>query len=165
VRRIAVLSNPHAAYNESTLRGLREAGSALGVQTIEIAARSPADFEAAVAQVRLARVDAVFLAPDAMLFANRVQLLRLLLAERLPVIGFFREFVDAGALMSYSSRRTERFHRLAWYVDRILKGTKPTDLPVEQPTSFELVINLRTAKALGLAIPQSLLRRADEVIE
>ena len=105
------------------------------------------------------------MAPDLMLFANRARLARLLLANRLPVMGFFREFVDAGALLSYSSNRTERFQRLAWYVDRILKGTKPADLPVEQPTKFELVVTYKTAKALGITIPQAMLLRADEVIK
>ena len=164
LKRIAVLNNPDSAYSQPTVLGLRAGSSALGVRTIEIAVRSPADFGNAVAQIREAQVQAVFLTPDSMLFANRVQLLGLLAAERLPVMGFFREFVDAGALLSYSSNRAERFRRLAWYVDRILKGTKPADLPVEQPTKFELVINMKTARTLGLTIPPALLQRADDVI-
>ena len=163
--RIAVLSNPSSPYSESSARDLRSVGSPLSARLIEIAVRSPADFEDAVAQMRRADTEAVFVSPDAMLFANRSQLIGLLLANRLPVMGFFRDFVDAGALLSYSANRLERYRRLAWYVDRILKGAKPADLPVEQPTKFELVINLKTAKALGLEIPQSLLARADEVIE
>ena len=142
-----------------------EGGGSLGTHVIEISVRSPGDFGTAVARMQQAGAEAVFLAPDAMLFANRAQLVGLLLANHLPVMGFFRDFVDAGALLSYSSNRAERYHRLAWYVDRILKGTKPTDLPVEQPTKFELVVNLNTAKALGITIPQSILLRADEVIQ
>ena len=165
VKRVAVLFNPSSPYTEPAMRDLRNAGSALGTQLIEIPVRGPAEFENAVAQMHQARAEAVFVAPDAMLFANRAQLAGLLLANRLPVMGFFRDFVDAGALLSYSSNLAERMHRLAWYVDRILKGVKPADLPVEQPTKFELIINLKTAKALGIAIPQSLLLRADEVIQ
>jgi putative ABC transport system substrate-binding protein len=165
LKRLAVLSNPDSPYSEPTVRALRDAGSALGIRTIEIAVRSPADFGGVIAKTRQAAAQAVFIAPDLMLFANRAQLLDLFLAERLPVMGFFREFVDAGALLSYSSNRIERFRRLAWYVDRILRGTKPADLPVEQPTKFELVINLKTAKDLGLTVPPSVLARADEVIQ
>ena len=165
VKRIAVLSNPSSPYSEPSVRELRNAGSTLGIRMIEITVRSPADFPDAVDQMHQASAEAVFLTPDAMLLYNRAPLLDILLANRLPAMGFFPEFVEAGALLSYSSSRTERYHRLAWYVDRILKGAKPADLPVEQPSKFELVINRKTAKALGLTIPQSLLLRADEVIQ
>ena len=164
LKRIAVLSNPSTPYSESVVRELREAGTARGVRVTEVAVRSAADFDHAIAQIRQADAEAVLLAPDAVVFGNRVQLVGLLQPLRLPVMGFFREFVDAGALLSYSANRRERFHRLAWYVDRILKGAKPADLPVDQPTRFELVLNLKTAKALGLSIPQAVLLRADEVI-
>jgi len=165
VKRIAVLSNPSAPYSEPAVRELRSAGSMLGIRMIEIAVRSPADFGRAVEQMHQASAEAVVLTPDTMLFYNRAQLADLLLANRLPTMGFFPEFVDAGALLSYSSNREERYHRLAWYVDRILKGTKPAELPVDQPTKFELVVNLRTAKALGITIPQSVLLRADRKVE
>ncbi len=165
VKRLAVLFNPSSPYSEPAVRELRNAGSTLGIRVIEIAVRSPADFENAVAQIRQGGADAAFLTPDAMLLYNRARLVDLLLANRLPAMGFFPDFVDAGALLSYSSNREERYHRLAWYVDRILKGAKPADLPVEQPTNFELVVNLRTAKALGITIPQSVLLRADRRIE
>ena len=165
VKRIAVLSNPSSPYGGPALRELRSAGNKLGTRVIEITVRSPADFENAVAQMRQDGADAVFLPPDTMLFVNRTQLVSLLLANRLPVMGFFPDFVDAGALLSYSTNLAVQYHRLAWYVDRILKGAKPADLPVEQPTKFELVINLKTAKALGITIPQSLVLRADEVIQ
>ena len=165
VKRVAVLFNPASPYSEPTLRELHRAGDILGTRVTEIALRSPVEFDSAVAQIQQAGAEAVFLAPDAMLYAHRARLVGLLLAHRLPVMGFFREFTDTGALLSYSSSRAERYHRMAWYVDRILKGAKPADLPVEQPTKFELVINLKTAKTLGLTIPRSLLLRADEVIE
>ena len=99
-----------------------------------------------------------------MLFAGRRDLMSLLLTERLPVMGFFREFTEIGALMSYSANRVERYHRLAWYADRILKGEKPAKLAIDQPTRFELVINMKIARELGIAIPDSLSRRADDTI-
>src|SRR6202043_3345245 len=109
------------------------------------------------------RADALYVAVDQLMVANRTGILSSALAAQLPTIFSTRDFVKAGALMSYGPSYTERFGHAADYVDKILRGAKPSDLPVDQPTKFELVINLRTAKALGLTIPQSLLAIADEV--
>ncbi len=111
------------------------------------------------------RADALYVAVDQLIVANRTSILTSALDARLPTIFSTRDFVKAGALMSYGPSYTERFRRAADYVDKILRGAKPGDLPVEQPTKFELVINLKTAKALGITVPPSLLARADEVIE
>jgi putative tryptophan/tyrosine transport system substrate-binding protein len=111
------------------------------------------------------RADALYVAVDQLIIANRASILTSALGARLPTIFSTRDFVEAGALMSYGPSYTERFRRAADYVDKILRGAKPGDLPVEQPTKFELVINLKTAEALGLDVPSSLLARADEVIE
>jgi putative ABC transport system substrate-binding protein len=115
--------------------------------------------------MRAASVDAVSVQSTNVFFRARQRLAELMTQNRLPSVYLSREFVDAGGLMSYAPNVADLFRRAATYVDKILKGTKPADLPVEQPTKFELVINLRTAKALGLTVPQSLLARADEVIE
>jgi putative ABC transport system substrate-binding protein len=110
-------------------------------------------------------VGAVFVSGGTMLYANRRALAEGALKNRLPMMCGLRENVDAGCLMSYSASLTDRFRRAAYYVDKILKGVKPAELPVEQPTEFQLVINMRTAKALGVTIPESLLQRADQVLE
>jgi len=112
-----------------------------------------------------ARADAVYVAVDQLIVANRARILTLALNERLPTVFSERDFVKAGAFMSYGPNYSDLFRHSADYVDKILRGTKPGDIPVEQPTKFELVINLSTAKALGLTIPSTLLSRADEVIE
>jgi putative ABC transport system substrate-binding protein len=111
------------------------------------------------------RADALYVAVDQLMVANRSSILASALDGRMPTIFSTRDFVKAGALMSYGPSYTERFGRAADYVDKILRGANPADLPVEQPTKFELVINLKTAKALGLTLPPALLARADEVIE
>jgi putative tryptophan/tyrosine transport system substrate-binding protein len=115
--------------------------------------------------MKTASVDAVSVQSTNVFFRGRERLTALMTEHRLPAVYLSREFVDAGGLMSYAPSVADLFRRAATYVDKILKGTKPADLPVEQPTKFELVINLKTAKALGLTIPQSILQRADEVIE
>ena len=114
---------------------------------------------------RLKEADALYVAVDQLIVANRASILTAALGARLPTIFSTRDFAKAGALMSYGPSYVERFARAADYVDKILRGTKPGDLPVEQPTNFELVINLTTAKALGLDVPSTLLHRADEVVE
>ena len=124
-----------------------------------------ADFERAFSEMTKVRADALTVLPIALFSFERRRLVDLAAKNRLPAVYSSRDFVDAGGLMSYGPDFADLFRRAATYVDKILKGAKPGDLPVEQPTKLELVINLKTAKALGLTIPQSLLQRADEVIQ
>ena len=135
----------------------------LQFQTLDV--RAPSEFQEAFAAMARDRVGALILAADSMFFAHRTQLAESATKHRLPTMFWRREFVAAGGLMSYGTLYPELFRRAAIYVDKIFKGAKPADLPMEQPTKFELVINLKTAKALGLTIPPSLLLRADQVIE
>ncbi len=141
------------------------AARSLGVQLQLLEARGPNEFDGAFAAMAKERVGALLVVADSMLIAHRKRLADLAVRSRLPAAYGDRETVEAGGLMSYGPNFADMYRRAATYVDKILKGAKPADLPVEQPTKFELVINLKTAKALGLTIPQSLLLRADEVIE
>jgi putative ABC transport system substrate-binding protein len=125
--------------------------------------QSPDDFETALRTARGA--GGLLQADDPLFTTHRRRLVELVVKSRLPAIYGFREHVDAGGLMSYGSDFPDLYRRAATYVDKVLKGAKPADLPVEQPTKFEFVINLKTAKALGLTIPQSILVRADEIIQ
>jgi len=135
------------------------------VQLQVVEARGPADIDRAFSDMTRARAGALTVLSTPMFSSKRRRLVDLAAKNRLPALFSFREYVDAGGLMSYGPNLADLFRRAATYVDKILKGAKPGDLPVEQPTKFELVINLKTAKALGLTIPQSLLLRADEVIK
>jgi putative ABC transport system substrate-binding protein len=147
---------------------LRQAvGSArgLGVQLHSLDARTPAEIETAFAAMRSQRVDGILVLRDAVFCAQRAQITALAAKNRLPAVYGLREEAEAGGLIAYGASVPQLYRRAATYVDRILKGAKPGHLPVEQPTKFELVINLKTAKALGLTIPPSLLQRADQVIE
>jgi putative ABC transport system substrate-binding protein len=131
-----------------------------------VEAREAADFDRALSDMTKAHAGALTVLGDSiLLFTERGRLVELVAKNRLPAVYNAREFVAAGGLMSYSVSFPDLFRRSAAYVDKILKGTKPRDLPVEQPTKFELVINLKTAKTLGLTIPQAVLARADEVIQ
>jgi putative ABC transport system substrate-binding protein len=166
--RVAVLWQPGAAgerTEKDMLKGAEVTARALGVRLQFVETRGPADFDRAFSDMTRARAGALTVLGSAMLFTERRRLVDLAAKNRLPVVYPQREFVDAGGLMSYGPNLADLFRRAATYVDRILKGTKPGDLPVEQPTKFELVINLKTAKALGLTIPPSLLGRADHVVE
>jgi putative ABC transport system substrate-binding protein len=136
----------------------------LGFEVVPLVIQRPEDIASAF-QALKTRADALYVAVDQLIVANRTSIITSALGARLPTIFSTRDFVKAGALMSYGPSYTERFRHAADYVDKILRGTKPGDIPVDQPTKFELVINLKTAKALGITIPQSVLRRADEVIE
>ena len=128
-------------------------------------ARTGAEIESAFSAITREKAGAVIVMRDGVLLEQRRQIAELAVTNRLSTISDNREYVDAGTLMSYGPSLADQFRRAAGYVDRILKGAKPGDLPVEQPTKFEFVINLKTAKALGVTIPQSLLLRADEVIQ
>jgi len=168
VSRVAVLWEPGATgerADRATLAEAEVAGRALGVQLQFVEVRGPADFDRAFSDMTKRRAGALTVFPGAMLFGERKQLTELAAKNRLATVYPWREYVDAGGLMSYGPDLADSYRRAAGYVAKILKGAKPADLPVEQPTKFELVINLKTAKALGLTIPPSLLARADQVIE
>jgi putative ABC transport system substrate-binding protein len=165
IRRVAILSNPANAYHQLAIREVNVAARSLGVQLQLLEARGPNEFDGAFALMAKERVGALLVLSDAMLNSHRTRLVDLAARSRLPAVYGVRESVEAGGLMAYGPGFLGFFRRSAAYVDKILKGAKPADLPVEQPTKFELVINLKTAKALGLTIPPSLLARADELIQ
>jgi putative tryptophan/tyrosine transport system substrate-binding protein len=150
---------------QDMLKGAEVAARALGVRLQVVEARGPEDFDRAFSDVTRVRAGALTVLGTTMFFNERRRLVDLAAKNRLPAVYPQREFVDAGGLMSYGANLADSYRRTAIYVDKILKGAKPGDLPVEQPTKFELVINLKTAKALGLTIPPSVLARADEVIK
>jgi putative ABC transport system substrate-binding protein len=168
VSRVAVLWHPGAMgerTDKDMLKAAEVAAHALGVRLQFLEARGPADFDRAFSEMTRARADALTVLTSSMLFGERRRLVDLAAKNRLLAVYPWREGVDAGGLMAYGPDLADLLRRVATYVDKILKGTKPGDLPVEQPTKFELVINLKTAKALGLTIPPSLLGRADQIIE
>jgi putative ABC transport system substrate-binding protein len=141
------------------------AARTLGLQLQSLEARTPADIEPQIRAASRGGAEALITADDQFLSSQRVPLTSQALRQKLPVASEFREFAEAGALCSYGPSLPDLARRAAIFVDRILKGAKPADLPVEEPTKFELIINMKTAKALGLAIPPSVLIRADQVIE
>ena len=162
--RVAVLwnaTNPVAALQ---LRETEAAARVLGVKLQSLGVRGPKDFDGAFAAMRRERAGALIVLPDLMFYEHQKPLLDLAARSRLPVIYEEREFAEGGGLMAYGPSYNDLFRRSAFFVDKILKGAKPGELPVEQPTKFELVVNLKTAKALGLTIPQSILVRATDVI-
>jgi putative ABC transport system substrate-binding protein len=169
VGQVAVLWLPGGALGERTekqmLTGAEVAARELGVRLQFVEARGPTDFDRAFSDMTRARAGALTLLPSNMFRREQRRLVDLAERHRLPTVYFAREFVDAGGLMSYAAPLTDLCLRAATYVDKILKGAKPGDLPVEQPTKFELVIHLKTAKALGLTIPLSVLGRADQIIQ
>ena len=165
IRRVAILSNPDNAYHQLAIREVNVAAQSLGVQLQLLEARGPNEFDGAFAAMATERVGALLVLSDAIFNSHRTRLADLAARSRLPAAYGTRESLEAGGLMSYGPSFLDLYRRSAAYVDKILKGAKPADLPVEQPTKFELVINLKTAKALGLTIPPSLLQRADQVIE
>ena len=168
VSRVAVLWHPGGQGERTERDMLKEAevaARALGMRLQIVEARGTADFDRAFSDMTTARADALTVLPSNMFNNERRRLADLAAKNRLPAVYQFREYVDAGGLMAYGANLADLNRRAATYVDKILKGAKPADLPVEQPTKFELVINLKTAKALGLTIPQSVLLRADEVIQ
>ena len=137
----------------------------MGIKVLGAQFNSPDDFEPSFAAMVLGRVDGLLVLPDPVTTSNRGKLAQLMAKHRIPGIALFRESAEAGFLLSYGVSAFDNHRRAAAYVDKILRGAKPGDLPIEQGTRFELVINLKVAKALGLAIPSSLLLRADDVIQ
>ena len=164
-RRVALLVNENYPSHAVFWAAARSACAALDIVALRVVASSPAQLEAAVGEMVRQRAQAVAVIPDGMYFAERAKLQELTQAARLPVGYALRDHVVAGGLVSYGADLPANYRDAAKYVDKVLKGASPAELPVEQTSKFELVINLRTAKALGLAIPQSLLLRADEVIQ
>ena len=165
VARVAVLRNPTHPVAETFLRETQAAGQALGVRFQFLEARDHRQLEEVLARMEQDNVEALLVTPDPLFGFHRRHLVEFAARRRWPSMFFNREYAVAGGLMAYGPNFPASFRRAAYYVDRILKGSKPADLPVEQPTQFELVINLKTAKALGLTIPQTLLFQADEVIQ
>jgi len=164
-RRIAILVNETNPLHAAFWAGAQSACAALDLVALRVAASTPAQLGTAVEQIVRQRSQAIVVTSDTLYFAERTKLQELMQATRMPVAYALRDNVVAGGLLSYGYDITATHRNAAKYVDKILRGAKPADLPVEQATKFELVINLKTAKALGLTIPQSLLLRADEVIQ
>jgi putative tryptophan/tyrosine transport system substrate-binding protein len=162
--RIAVLSNPSYPGTALDVAETRTAAAALGLTLQLVEVRTPSELDAAIGSVR-ERADALLPVGDPFLTAQRVRIAELAMKHRVPAIYYWKEFVDAGGLMAYGPNLRDLYRRAATHVDKILKGARPADLPVERPTTFELTISLKTARALGLTIPASVLVRADQIIE
>jgi putative ABC transport system substrate-binding protein len=163
--RLGILWNPDVAFIRSRQTAMTETARTLGLTTIPAEARGVETLEQAFATMMRERVQAFVVQGDSVLFNYRGQIAEMALRNRLPAASLQREYADAGFLLTYGADIRDLYRRTAGFVDKILKGTKPADLPVEQPTKYELVINLKTAKALDIIVPPTLLTRADEVIE
>ncbi|MGE0036662.1 MAG: ABC transporter substrate-binding protein [Xanthobacteraceae bacterium] len=165
LNRIGVLTNPRSPYTEEFARSREAIARALAVELHPVEVRDPAGLAAAFEQLRAARVGALLVLADIVFVTHRQRIIDLAAANRLPAVYPDQAFINAGGLMFYGSGLPDMYRHAASYVDKILNGAKPEDLPVEQPTKFSLVINLKTAKALGLTIPSSVMFRADQVVE
>jgi len=162
--RLAVLTNPTNPSSGPALRETADAARALGMQVQSFELGGPESFERTFAAITTGRADALIVLPATLPFVHRTQIVALAIRNRLPAMFWRREFVDVGGLMAYGPDQPKVYRRAAVYVSKILQGAKPAELPIEQPKSFELVINLKTAGALGLTIPNSVLLLADEII-
>ena len=165
LRRIAVLRGPAGGAGAELFEAVRMAAASRGIEARDHQVAEPHEIDAAFATIGEEGAQAVLLVDGPLLLVQRDRIAAAAQARRLPTLASSRDYVDAGALMAFGGNADARWRRAAWFVDRILRGAKPADLPVEQPTTFELVLNLRTARAIGLTVPQPLLLRADEVIE
>ncbi len=163
--RVGILWNPDFARNQSRLTSMREATQALGLTLVPAEARGPDALEQAFATIMKERAQVLVVLSDGVLFNYRGQIGVMAIRDRLPAISAVREYAEAGLLLTYGPDLQDLFRRSAVFVDKIFQGAKPADLPVEQPTKFEFVVNLKTAKALGVEVPPSVLARADQVIE
>jgi putative ABC transport system substrate-binding protein len=164
VSRVAVLWHSDNPIPARLFRDMENASPQFGIRLHSLGVRGAEELQNAFDTAIRERVAALFVLEEAVMASQRMRVLEWSLKSRIPAVSFFREFTEAGGLLSYGADLSDLFRRAAYYVDRILKGTKPGDLPVEQPTKFDLVINLKTAKQLGLTIPPSVLARADRVI-
>jgi putative ABC transport system substrate-binding protein len=164
LRRLAIMGNANAAGAVLEMREVQDAARKLGLDVVRSEIRRVDDIAPAIELLK-GSVQALYVVSDILVYVERMRIHSLVLAAKLPTMHGFREYVEAGGLLSYAANPIDQFRRAAGYVDKILRGAQPADLPVEQPTKFDLVINLITAKALGLTIPPMLLARADEVIE
>ena len=162
--RVAVLWNPDTPWHAKVIEDLESAARQLSIALILVSAQTPEELSAAFSTMRRANAQALYLIESPLFSTNRPMLLTLLSKAQLPMIEAERKFVETGGLLSFGTNVGDLYRRSAGYVDKILKGAKPGDLPIEQPTKFELVVNLKTARALGITIPQSILLSADEVI-
>jgi putative tryptophan/tyrosine transport system substrate-binding protein len=163
--RVAVLWNAANPYSLLVFEQTQAGGRTLGIEVQSLAVRGPDDFDSAFEAARGLHPDALITVEDPLTASYRTPIAEFTARQQLPSLHGIREFVAAGGLMSYGANLADLFRRAAYYVDKILRGAKPADLPVQQPTKFELIINLKTVKAFGLQVPPSLLARADEVIE
>ena len=164
-RRIGALWNPANPVSALILEQTKAAADTLGLELVPVAAHVADEFAEAFATLAQARLDALTVQTEVVLLDRKIPILEFAAKQRLPTTYGFRDFVDAGGLMFYGPSWLDLFRRAATYIDKILKGAEPGDLPIEQPTKFELIINLKTAKSLGITVPQSMLVAADEVIE
>ena len=164
LRRLAIMANVGNPFTVLEMGEVQAAARTRGLQVDTLEIRRTEDIAPAFEALK-GRADALYVAPDPLLFANRIRINTLALGARLPTMHGLREYIEGGGLMFYGPNWTDQFRRAADFVDKILRGAKPANIPVEQPTKFSLMINLTTAKALGIKIPQSILLRADEVIE
>jgi putative ABC transport system substrate-binding protein len=165
VSRVAFLSNPANSFSVLAEKEAKTAAGGLGITLQPIEARNPEELDRVFGEMVRERAGALLVVQDPMFFAHRVRLADLATRGRLPTMYGILEHVEAGGLMAYASNRLDLFRRAAGYADRILKGAKPGELPVEQPTKFELIVNLKTARALGVTVAPSILARADEIIQ
>jgi putative ABC transport system substrate-binding protein len=165
ITRVAVLWSPDMAWHAKAIEDLKAAAPSLSIKLSFVGMRTAAEFDAAFSTVSRAHAQALYLLDSTLSYAHRMTLAKRMSKARLPNIHASRVYADAGGLMSYGADWPDLMLRSAGYVDKILKGAKPADLPIEQPTKFELVINMKTAKALGLTIPPSVLARADELLQ
>ena len=163
--RVSVLWNPADPARALEVRDTQAAAEKLGLRLQSVKVRSADEIEGAFGAMTRERPDALIVQQDPLTIRHRTRIAELALRSRLPAIGVFREFAEAGGLMTYGTNLADLYRRAATYVDKILKGAKPADLPVEQPTRFELVVNLKTVRALGLTLPRSVLIRVDQLIQ
>jgi ABC-type uncharacterized transport system substrate-binding protein len=165
ISRVVVLFNADNPGTKFAATEMEDASAQLGLQFLRLPARGPADFPGAFQAATRARAGALFVLDDTAFTHERRQILKLAANHSLPVVSIYKDFAEAGGLLAYGPNLPASYRRAAYYADRILKGAKPSELPVEEPTQFDLIVNLKTAKTLGLTIPQTILLQADQVIQ